>query len=341
MPWRNDSHAYFQDLNIRFVIKMDMQRNEKQRPKEIRNKFVRARLYQQEKLATKRAKSAERRRRRQEAAEAAKNGNPLPERRKTRTVENSKLQNVTIVPKEGDAEVEAEEGIDEFADHFSRQRSPKLLITTSFNPGVRVKQFILEMLDVFPVAIYYSRRDYGLKKIVKYAINEGFTDLVVFNQDRKEVNGMLVSHLPEGPTAQFRLRNLKLRKEIPHCGESSLHKPEMILNNFDSRLGHRLARLFVSLFPQNPQFRGRQVATFHNQRDFIFFRHHRYVFEEKEKENTTGRITRRLKARLQELGPRFTLKLVSLQKGTFDSKYGDFEWVKKRDMRESKKMFHL
>ena len=30
---------------------------------------------------------------------------------------------------------------------------------------------------------------------------------------------------------------------------------------------------------------------------------------------------------LQELGPRFTLKLRSLQKGTFDSKFGEYEWV--------------
>ncbi len=35
------------------------------------------------------------------------------------------------------------------------------------------------------------------------------------------------------------------------------------------------------------------------------------------------------KAALQELGPRFTLKLRSLQKGTFDSKYGEYEWVLK------------
>ena len=32
---------------------------------------------------------------------------------------------------------------------------------------------------------------------------------------------------------------------------------------------------------------------------------------------------------IQELGPRFTLKLRSLQKGTFDSKYGEYEWVLK------------
>jgi hypothetical protein len=31
-------------------------------------------------------------------------------------------------------------------------------------------------------------------------------------------------------------------------------------------------------------------------------------------------------ARLQELGPRFTLKLISLQKGTFDSRRGEYEY---------------
>lgn len=32
---------------------------------------------------------------------------------------------------------------------------------------------------------------------------------------------------------------------------------------------------------------------------------------------------------IQELGPRFTLKLRSLQKGTFDSKFGEYEWIHK------------
>lgn len=48
-----------------------------------------------------------------------------------------------------------------------------------------------------------------------------------------------------------------------------------------------------------------------------------------------------VQARLQELGPRFTLKLQSLQKGTFDSKFGEFEWVKKADMDTSRRRFHL
>jgi len=30
--------------------------------------------------------------------------------------------------------------------------------------------------------------------------------------------------------------------------------------------------MFASLFDQDPTFKGRQVATLHNQRDYIFFR---------------------------------------------------------------------
>lgn len=32
---------------------------------------------------------------------------------------------------------------------------------------------------------------------------------------------------------------------------------------------------------------------------------------------------------MQELGPRFTLKLRSIQRGTFDSKYGEYYWIHK------------
>lgn len=113
-----------------------------------------------------------------------------------------------------------------------------------------------------------------------------------------------------------------------------------MLNNFTTRLGHRVGRMFASLFHQDPAFRGRRVVTFHNQRDFVFFRHHRYVFEETEggkgKAATPG-----VKARLQEIGPRFTLRLQSLQKGTMDSKTGEFEWVQRSEQDTSRRRFQL
>ena len=61
-------------------------------------------------------------------------------------------------------------------------------------------------------------------------------------------------------------------------GTLTSHKPELILNNFTTRLGHTIGRMLASVFPHDPNFVGRRVVTFHNQRDFIFFRHHRYLF---------------------------------------------------------------
>lgn len=55
------------------------------------------------------------------------------------------------------------------------------------------------------------------------------------------------------------------------------HHPELILNGFVTRLGHAVGRMFQTLFPPLPEFEGRQVVTLHNQRDFLFFRRHRYV----------------------------------------------------------------
>lgn len=81
--------------------------------------------------------------------------------------------------------------------------------------------------------------------------------------------------------------------------------PELILNNFDSKIGVKVGRLFASLFPQNPEFKGRRVVTFHNQRDYIFFRHHRYIFTE----GYEG-------VNMQEIGPRFTLRVKKVFAGT-------------------------
>jgi ribosome production factor 1 len=43
----------------------------------------------------------------------------------------------------------------------------------------------------------------------------------------------------------------------------------------------------------------------------------------------------------QELGPRFVLRLVSLQKGTFDSRGGEFEWEPKKEKTGSRRKFNL
>ena len=88
---------------------------------------------------------------------------------------------------------------------------------------------------------------------------------------------MLVVHLPDGPTMYCKLSNVKITPELKRSHkEITEHRPEVILNNFTTRLGHTVARMFGALFHYQPEFKGRRCVTFHNQRDYIFFRHHRY-----------------------------------------------------------------
>ena len=64
---------------------------------------------------------------------------------------------------------------------------------------------------MIPNSIVKYRRALALKKIIPQCINHGFTDLIVINEDRKQPNGMLITHLPDGPTAHFKLTNIQVR----------------------------------------------------------------------------------------------------------------------------------
>lgn len=72
------------------------------------------------------------------------------------------------------------------------------------------------------------------------------------------------------------------------------------------------------------------MVTFHNQRDFIFFRHHRYMFQDEG-----------IKVALQEIGPRMTLKVKKVQLGLFDSVQGEIEFEATDEMYVSKRRVYI
>jgi len=242
-------------------------------------------------------------------------------------LDNTREADDTIVDADDD-EVEADEEIDEFAAFF-KGAPPKVMITTNKAPSVYLHTFIADMQAVIPNSAYYKRGTYELKKVCTMAAKREFTDIMVINENKKTPNALMLIHLPDGPTAYFKLSSITLAKEVFNHARPSDHQPELILNNFTTRLGHRIARFFTSLLPQVPEFEGRRVVTFHNQRDFLFFRHHRYMFEGDKR------------ARLQEIGPRFTLKLKHLQLGTFDTKFGEYEWMHTQKMDTSRRRYFL
>ncbi|CAN8248138.1 unnamed protein product [Cochlearia groenlandica] len=309
-------------------------------PSMIKNKDKRSKVYAKQKHEKKLEKQKKIKAR--DAAEklALELGEEPPQKMIPKTIENTREADETVC-RPDDEELFAEIDADEFNSVLRRDITPKILITTCRFNSTRGPAFISELLSVIPNSHYYKRGTYDLKKIVEYAKEKDFTSLIVVHTNRRETNALLIIGLPNGPTADFKLSNLVLRKDIKNHGNPTSHEPELILKNFSTRLGNRVGRFFQSLFPQEPNFRGRRVVTFHNQRDFIFFRHHRYIFDTKEIKGKEGAARERVKARLQECGPRFTLKLVTLQHGTFDTKGGEFEWVHKPEMDTSRRRFFL
>ncbi|KAJ7576914.1 anticodon-binding protein [Mycena floridula] len=207
-------------------------------------------------------------------------------------------------------EIAADIESDPFASYFSSEEDPslppKVLITTSPKASKGTYDFCDELVGIFPGAEFIRRKKgkgFEMGRIAGWAAGRGYKHLFVVNEDMKKPNAITLVYLPNGPTAYFKLTSVELSKQIHGHARATSHNPELVLNNFVTRLGHTVGRLFQTLFPPLPEFEGRQVVTLHNQRDFLFFRRHRYAFRSTEK------------VALQEIGPRFTLKLRTLRKG--------------------------
>lgn len=242
--------------------------------------------------------------------------------------------------------------------------APKVLITTSRYSHLHAPAE--ELTQIFPNSTYIPRgKKFSIKEICQFAAHptttnpdgskrDPYTHLVVMNDHHKKPNALTIVVLPEGPTFHYSLTNYVPGKKIKGHGNATSHVPELILNNFVTPLGKTAAGLFQSMFPRVPEFQGRQVVTLHNQRDYIFFRRHRYVFRErkgrekpvgygldepgsKKEESAVDRALEDVKVGLQELGPQFTLKLRRLERGIKE----EVEWEWKGSMEKNRRQFQL
>jgi ribosome production factor 1 len=228
---------------------------------------------------------------------------------------------------------------------------PKILITTSINSTLHAEAKLLT--SFFPNSNFVRRSShryghkFSVREIASFASNREYTALIVLEEDLKRPSGLTVVHLPKGPTFHFSVSNWVEGKKMPGHGNPTSHTPELILNNFRTPLGLLTAHLFRSLFPPQPELRGRQVITLHNQRDYIFVRRHRYIFRDKRETEKSvvgpdGKVVKGvedIRAGLQELGPRFTLKLRRIDKGI--QRASGQEWVWKARMEKVRTKFQL
>lgn len=177
-------------------------------------------------------------------------------------------------------ELEEEESVDEFSTFFSELKDSKIFVTTGLKPCGDTFKFLKEVREAFPNCFYYPRKDFNINTICKLASKREYTHVMVIRERLKKPYELYMICLPIGPTLVFKLTNVKLRKKLRNHGVPTGHHPQLILKNFNTSVGRRVARFMGSMFPQNPMFKARTVVSFLNMRDFIFFRHHRYVFQE-------------------------------------------------------------
>ncbi|KAL1984746.1 hypothetical protein VTN96DRAFT_8687 [Rasamsonia emersonii] len=276
-------------------------------------------------------------------AGSRKSSLPTPTERATSPTLSTKSTNLNLVP-----EALAAKFPTLFTNDFPM---PKILITTSINSTLHHEAQLLT--DLFPNSVYIRRTahryayKFSVKEIASFAANRNYTAVLVLEEDQKRPSGLTIVHLPQGPTFHFSISNWVEGKKLPGHGRATDHWPELILNNFRTPLGLLTAHLFRTLFPPQPDFEGRQVVTLHCQRDYIFLRRHRYVFREKREtekpvvgaDGKEMKGVENIKAGLQELGPRFTLKLRRIDKGIQRSSGQEWEW--KGSLEKTRTKFQL
>ncbi|RXM36028.1 U3 small nucleolar ribonucleoprotein IMP4 [Acipenser ruthenus] len=128
---------------------------------------------------------------------------------------------------------------------------PKIMVTTSRDPSSRLKMFAKEVKLIFPNSQRMNRGNHEVKSLVVACKANDVTDLVVVHEHRGQPDGMIVCHLPFGPTAYFTLCNVVMRHDVPDIGTMSEAYPHLILNNFTSRLGRRAPEV-IRMQDSNP-----------------------------------------------------------------------------------------
>lgn len=209
-------------------------------------------------------------------------------------------------------------------------KEPKVVITTSRDPSSRLTQFLKEMRILIPNSQRVNRGAYVVKDLIDLGRKNDVSDLIILHEHRGEPDGMIVCHLPYGPTAYFGLSKVVLRHDLPdkppNMRESA---PHLVFHGFTSKMGHRVETILKALFPVSSPTSDRVVTFANSGNDLMHFRHH--YFAEKKAEHRKSKSTEEAvkDVELSEAGPRFTMRCYKIELGTLEMPSVKSEWTLK------------
>ncbi|KII66187.1 U3 small nucleolar ribonucleoprotein IMP4 [Thelohanellus kitauei] len=206
---------------------------------------------------------------------------------------------------------------------------PRIVVTTSRKPSSRLKIFAKEIRLIIPNSQKINRGDMMLEDIVKSCTAAEYSDLILLHETRGNPDCMIVSHLPYGPTAFFTLSNVVMRHDVPNVETMSEAFPHLIFHNFTRPLGKRTMDILKYLFPV-PKQDSKRVISFINNSDYISFRNHVFASSPDSRD-----------CQLQEIGPRFEMKLFRIILGTVCQSEADSEWELRPYMNTARKRMFI
>lgn len=183
----------------------------------------------------------------------------------------------------------------------------RVILTSSNSKLTSESKELLEDLELlFPSAEPIARKGRSFKK---FLANEAPEECMIIRLDQVDISRrrILIMHKnKEGniTTSTYSLVSFVLCKNLGGVLDSG-HMPELAFSGFseednDHRTVEDMQRIFEG---EPPEFEGRQIVSFTKKRGFIMCRKHRYIIRLPEDP------TQPEKARLEEIGPRISLKL--------------------------------
>jgi U3 small nucleolar ribonucleoprotein protein IMP4 len=94
---------------------------------------------------------------------------------------------------------------------------------------------------LFPNCQRINRGGYELSQLMEACRANSVTDIIMVQEHRGEPDGLVISHLPYGPTAYFTISGTIMRHDIPNLGTAPQQHPHLVFHNFKSTLGLRVS----------------------------------------------------------------------------------------------------